>query len=720
MRLALAVLVALPLAAVEVPLCAPASTIIPASGPVPTGGVVVSATVTVPADAPTDLGVGAWAGDRHGSWAGRPGGRLTPGRHAVVIDLAAQAPADGPSGWGPWAAADAAKAGLFFWSAAASSAVIRIDDLRVAAAAPSVAGPAQVVDLAWPSEAATGHRWEATFRVTPEPADPFATDQVDAALVITRPDGAVERRPAFWDQPMADRDRGDAEEVRPVGPGRYAVRWRPRVPGRHTLRLEVTAGGRTITADLPAITVTGTAWDAYARVDATDRRFLSIAGRFWWPVGVNLRSINDVRSVENVGTRPLPERGTRAYAAYLDRFAAAGADAAEVWLSSWNLALEWHPGWDGFQGPGRYHLGHAWQLDRILERAETNGQRLVLVIHNHGQGSSNCDREWQTHPYNRANGGFLDDAALLFTDARARALQFRLHRYLAARYGDSPAVLAWKLWSEVDLTDGGRTGKWPEVTAWHRDAAEHLAKLDTYDHPITSHFSGSWRRVQSSIAELPGLHLLTIDAYHGGADEAGGISLADLLALSGGARGLAKYQKPVVVTECGGTASGAPEPQLMADHRMGAWVALTTGLAASPMLWWSQWIDQGDRFGPYRAIRPFLAGEDLRGTEAVSTTLRGDHEDLWVRAWVRPGRILGYAQSRRFAADGSETPLRGMHIQVGEVVAPGRMAVQWWNADTGAAGPVTAFDHPGGALSLEIPDAKAHIAFKLTRPTGTP
>jgi len=61
-----------------------------------------------------------------------------------------------------------------------------------------------------------------------------------------------------------------------------------------------------------------------------------------------------------------------------------------------------------------------------------------------------------------------------------------------------------------------------------------------------------------------------------------------------------------------------------------------------------------------------------------------------------------------------------MHIQIGEVVAAGRMAVQWWNADTGEAGPVTTFDHPGGALSLEIPDAKAHIAFKLMRPTATP
>ena len=700
----------------EVTLTAPVSTIIPVSGPVPTGGVIVLADLTVPADAPADLGVGAWAGDRHGSWAGRPDGRLTPGRHAIAINLGADAPADGPAGWGPWAAAGVGKAGIFLWSASTSRAHITVERLRVEPAPAPTTGPVQVVDLQWPDHAATGQRFEATFRLSPEPADPFDPAVVDATLLITRPDGRIERRPAFWDQPMAARDRGDAEEVRPEGPGHFTCRWRPRVPGQHRLRLEVVAGGRTIAADLPPLVVTGAPWDAYARVDPTDPRFLSIEGRFWWPVGVNLHSVNDVRSVQSLRTRSMPERGTLAYTAYLDRFAAAGADAAEIWLSSWNLALEWDPVWAGYGGPGRYHLGHAWQLDRILDRAEANGQRLILVLHNHGQGSTRHDREWDHHPYNRANGGFLDDAALLFTDAQARTYQQRLYRYLTARYGDSPAVMMWKLWSEVDLTDGGRSGKWPEVTAWHRDAAAYLAAIDTYAHPVTTHFCGSWQRVQASIAELPGINTLAIDAYLNGTPTANGTNLADLLAASAGSRGLAKYKKPIVVTECGGKSSGAPEALLTADHRLSPWAGLTSGLAASPMLWWCQWVDQGDRFTPYRAIRPFLAGEDLRGTEANTTTLRSESEDLWVRAWVRPGRILGYVMSRTFPAEGGDTLVRDAKVRIGEVVGPGRIVVQWWNADTGEAGATTTIEHPGGALTLSAPEFHNHAAFKLWRP----
>jgi len=103
------------LPAVEVTLAAPASTIVPVTEPLPAGGIIVRAELTIPADAPADLGVGAWAGDRHGTWAGRPAGRLSPGRHTVAITLAADSPADGPGGWGPWAAADADKGGLFFY-----------------------------------------------------------------------------------------------------------------------------------------------------------------------------------------------------------------------------------------------------------------------------------------------------------------------------------------------------------------------------------------------------------------------------------------------------------------------------------------------------------------------------------------------------------------------------------------------------------------------------
>ena len=34
------------------------------------------------------------------------------------------------------------------------------------------------------------------------------------------------------------------------------------------------------------------------------------------------------------------------------------------------------------------------------------------------------------------------------------------------------------------------------------------------------------------------------------------------------------------------------------------------------MLWWWEWVDQGDRWKPFRALKGFVAGEDLRGKDA--------------------------------------------------------------------------------------------------------
>jgi hypothetical protein len=82
--------------------------------------------------------------------------------------------------------------------------------------------------------------------------------------------------------------------------------------------------------------------------------------------------------------------------------------------------------------------------------------------------------------------------------------------------------------------------------------------------------------------------------------------------------------------------------------------------------------------------------------------------------------MLGYVLSRRFAAEGEEVRHSAASIRLGEVVSPGPVAVQWWNADTGEAGPVMTFDHPGGPLVLEIPPFTRHTGFKVWRTAPKP
>ncbi len=677
--------------------------------PLPTGGCEVALSVTVPADAPADLGIGAFVSHPHGAWyqVVHPA-ILNPGTHRLRLRLA-------PGRDGVREAAtlhQATTGGVFLWSPHPSHATVRMT-VEVEPLPERLGSEPVLTDLAWDAPPTTGERWELHARPDPLPRNPYDPDEFALDLVVTTPSGRSLRLPAFWDEPYVTRDGGDRELLTAAAAPRFTVRWRPQEPGVHRLRLESRRGAELRTADLPEQTVGGAAWDRYVRVDPTDRRFLQCAGAFTWPVGINLRSVTDSRGTERIGSRPTPMRGSLAYDAYLARLADGGATAAEVWLSSWNLAMEWRAEWPGYHGAGRYNGQHAWQLDRILDAAWSHGMRIVLALNNHGQGSTSTDKEWHDHPYNRDAGGPLGDAQELYTHADAARWQRHVRRYLVARYADHPAILAWKLWTEMDLTDGGRQWRGGPVADWHAAASAHLHEIDVYQHPITSHWSGSFRSVFDEVARLPGLDLLTIDAYH--QDDT---ALVPLLWSSTQRRGLHRYQKPVLVTEYGGNWDACSEAEMEAEHAVGAWAGLVAGHAGAPMLWWFEWVDQGARFAPYRAIQRFIAGEDLRHPEARSLILRigNGGDSLWAAGWSRRGRMLGYLVDQEWQKSGGEPALRqNVTLRLADAVEPGAMTAQWWNADTGEAMDGKRFQHAGGALELTAPDFRRHIAFKLWR-----
>ncbi|MBA3937114.1 MAG: hypothetical protein H0X38_06605 [Planctomycetes bacterium] len=719
----------------QVTLVAPMNTTVPAVT-VPPLPVRLDAVVIVPADAPGDLGVGAYAADGQGHWFRSPRTyALTPGRHQLTFDLgdrAALVQEPAREAWTATARARTTRAGLFLWSASASRAQIAVERLVVVGEKDQPGAQVRLTDLRLDGydvalgqcRGRTGERWQLSVRPDPFPAQPYDPQRFALAVVVTGPNGQQWRLGAFYRQPLDIVDRGDHEEGVPSAAAAYLVRFRPELPGRYRLRLEAVWGGsgefppakdaaksgRTLAWDLPDLQVEGAPWDDYVRADPADPRFFSTGSRigpgtFFWPRGLNLHSVWDVRCRDCTGTKLTPHRLLAGYDAYLRRLAAGGGTAAEIWLSSWSLCLEWRGDWSGFHGPGWYSDENAERLDRLLDLAYSLGVRINLVINNHGQGSTNCDKEWDNNPWNAAIGGPLAQAELFFTDAQALAGQERLRRYIVARWGDHPAVLGWKLWSEQNLTTGGGN-----LFHWHQAAAERWQQLDGAGHGVTTHWSGDYRAAERRIVQLPGLNYVCIDAYHGGES-----MLAQLVWDSVNARdGLRIFGKPVIITEFGGTSGGCPPQQLIAEHHSGPWAAMVSGNAGSPMLWWGEWVDQGERWSPYAALGRFLEGEDLRGdSKAVELQAPGQ---LWVRAWARPGRLLGYVLDRAWGSSGNSAgTLSGLRVQVGDAIHAGVMNIEWWDAETGRIVHTDRVAHAGGPLEVVVPDFTRHLAFKLIR-----
>ena len=677
--------------------------------------------VDIPQDAPRDLGLGCWRTDPQGRWFQQlTRGPLPPGRHDLAFALTATdaLTAEGHGGrWTGDAAADARALGIFLYSAYSSQATVGIEATWKRSSGSRTSGVHRFVELDAPASAQTGQRWQLSVRPDPYPTAPCDPDVFRLDLAVTAPDGTTTTYAGFHDEPVSAIDRGDREEFITSGPPRFLVRFRPRQAGRHTLRLTAKwTGGGDAAIDLPPLEATGAPWDDIVRVDKRDSRFFSAGNSFVWPAGCNLNSNYDVRSRSNLQTILTPDRGSFTRMALLERLAAGGANGCEVWLSPWSLGLEWIPLWPGFRGTGRFHQGHAWALDRFLDRAEALGMRVIISIFNHGMArrSSGAEDDWKFHPYNVAQGGWLTEPAGLFEDERAFTKQSALFRYLAARYGDSPAVLSWKLWAEVNLAHAPRDS----IRDWHSRASVAFREVDPWQHPVTSHWYGDWETVDRETAAIPTIDFLTIDAY-----KEDDTLIADLLCRStrdplARGQGLAWTKKPVLTTEFGGSAMATSRARLRAEHAIGPWAGLVAGHAGSPMLWWFEWIDQEDRFAVYGAINRYLAGEDLRDPRAqtIAPVASADGGPLWCRAWSRPGRLLGYVLDRQWGLGEPPTPISGATILIGDEVKPGAMTVEWWDADHGTVLEHRGFSHPGGRLELHPATFAKHLAFKLTRP----
>ncbi|HLZ54752.1 MAG TPA: hypothetical protein VKS19_09770, partial [Verrucomicrobiae bacterium] len=139
---------------------------------------------------------------------------------------------------------------------------------------------------------------------------------------------------------------------------------------------------------------------------------------------------------------------------------------------------------------GQLSLPNARNWDAIVAAADQAGIHFQMTLQHHGQYSStngsNVNPNWEQNPYNVANGGFLSNATNFFTDATAKALTKRKLRYIVARWGYSPAIMAFELFNEVQYTDAARANQWSNIEAWHNEMAQFIRTNDVYHHLITT------------------------------------------------------------------------------------------------------------------------------------------------------------------------------------------------------------------------------------------
>lgn len=309
---------------------------------------------------------------------------------------------------------------------------------------------------------------EASFTVNTPIADPFDYSN-DVRVLIVQPDASTISLPAFFD-----------------GGATWRVRHTPTTAGVYRIS-NITLNGSPLSFSnlSPASwTVNGFPTSpGFVRVDpANPRRFITSNGRRYFPVGQDVAwGYSNSPSADYRVTTIFPKMG------------AAHENWSRVWMThfyDWQglgLNLDWPKVNNTF---GQLSLNNARNWDAIVAAADQAGIHFQMTLQHHGQYSStngsDVNPNWEQNPYNVANGGFLSNATNFFTDATAKALTKRKLRYIVARWGYSPAIMAFELFNEVQFTDAAYANQWSNIEAWHNEMAQFIRTNDVYHHLITS------------------------------------------------------------------------------------------------------------------------------------------------------------------------------------------------------------------------------------------
>jgi hypothetical protein len=498
--------------------------------------------------------------------------------------------------------------------------------------------------------------WQrAEFRVTgaPPAANNFDPDLIRLDATITAPSGRSLTVPAFWYQNFTRALAGGAEVLTPAGAPEWRIRFTPTEPGEYTLSLTIQLNGAAAGPPVVTLFALSTAAPAAApgwvRIAPGRRDFETSDGRPLRLVGANVCWAE--------------KRGTFDYDQWFGAMHQAGENFARLWMSPWWAGLEHRAG-----TLNNYDLKGAWELDHIFQLAEREGIYLLFCFDHHGMfqvdnrnwgGSNNF---WKVNPYSAALGGPCAQPNDFFTNPQARAIYQKRLRYLVARYGSSPYLLAWQFFNEIDNVFAPGPLKGDDVIAWHREMGRWMHAHDPYHHLVTTSLTGGSDRPE--VWTVPELDFACYHSYNEAATIRGLPALARSF--------LQRYGKPVLIGEFGINARGwdiAADPALR-GLRQGLWGGALGGAVGSAMSWWWQDLDADNVYPLYAAMTGILrragwyegswtpvalAGPGTPPTELAGVTPDGDLFDaqLALNAAWRADPADEYAVANPLAAQRS-------------------------------------------------------------------
>lgn len=566
-----------------------------------------------------------------------------------------------------------------------------------------------------PAEPAVGEICQLELDIDAIYANPFKREEIDVRAEIVRPDGETEFVRGFYYEDFIREEDEKSGRLIEYGKPVFQIRYTPRAEGRHVVNIEVETGSGTTELDELSFVAqkaeSDSGYKGFLRVDSENPRYFKFSsGKGFQGVGLNIRTPHDSRYLRMAPFSRWENRGIEVYRDLFPKLADAGVNVVEVWMASWWLALEWINDAPGFHGVGHFNQYRAWLMDRLVELAAEHDIYLIIVLNNHGKFSSRTDQEWKRNPYNEKNGGFLEDPEDYFSNERAYECFKRTADYIIARWGASPHILSWKLFSEINLTgSGGGFYKKPPMRDWHKEMSEYIQDIDIYDHPVTTHWSSNYKVINDSIADLESLDFLTGDAYSGKTKQV--VNFFDGTADYAGKKG-----KPVAITEFGGPPRGEAYGVLEKQLHMSLWKGYFTQHGILPMLWWFGFVEEADVYHRFDAFTDFIEGEKPWRMSSSGTDVKGSSVEIMSLAGERRTLVCGYDKKHFFAMTEHDADRKIDDIEiVVDNLEKGEYNIEFWDCQEGNVEEVQELEvrDDEEAVSIDIPAFRRDFALKI-------
>jgi hypothetical protein len=342
------------------------------------------------------------------------------------------------------------------------------------------------------------------------------------------------------------------------------------------------------------------------------------------------------------------------YKKWLENMGSAKANFARLWLCHWGLGIEWKPNTGGgYEGLKRYKQNNAWYLDWVLEKCREQNINTMLCINHHGQVSTTVNPNWNENPYNAANGGPCAQTKDFFTNATAKQLHKNRLRYIVARWGFSPNIMAWELFNEVGYTDDFTKAEVKTaVKDWHNEMALFLKDKDPFKHLVTTSF-GNYE--DPSVFQLPSMDFSQNHAYIDAPNVEQ--ALADI-----SRNNIKTLGKPTLNGEFGIDASPSSlstlDPKGIHIHNSLWATAFSGAMGAGASWWWDTYLEPKNLYVHYTPLSIFLSklklkADKYRFTPATSRGGNGSNSVIFT-----PAIGFGQPTEATFAVDtmGNITP----------------------------------------------------------------